>query len=186
MSRDYEGKDVLEVGCGEGRNLVTCGLLGMNLSGCDIGADIVEKAAHRLGEWEMEADLRDGPMEDLPFEDASFDLVIAWKVIHYTGTDEKMARALSEFARVLRPGGRLLIETTGPLSYLLEGADIDGNLRTITRDEFRKGLTLYTFPTEDHMTQVLSTEFDEVLVGRTTDRLFGWVEDHYLAAALKR
>ena len=186
LSGNYEGQDVLEVGCGEGRNLVTCGLLGMNLHGCDIGDDIIEKAAHRLNQWEMTAEFRDAPMEALPYEDESFDMVIAWKVIHYSGSEENMRKALAEFRRVLRPGGVLLIETTAPKSYLYENADTNGNLWTITRDEFRKGLTLYCFNDEAELKAKLETEFDEVLVGRTTDQIFGWVEDHYLAFAAKR
>ncbi len=46
---------------------------------------------------------------DLPFPDASFDLVTAASVLNNLSGDEHKARALAEIARVLRPGGRFLL-----------------------------------------------------------------------------
>jgi arsenite methyltransferase len=50
-----------------------------------------------------------GDMRDLPFPDASFDVVLSMNAIHnlYAATDRK--KAICEIARVLKPGGRVLI-----------------------------------------------------------------------------
>ena len=60
----------------------------------------------RLEAFGLAADVREADAEKLPFEDARFDLVFSWGVIHHT-TD--MSKALSELVRVCRPGGQLVL-----------------------------------------------------------------------------
>jgi ubiquinone/menaquinone biosynthesis C-methylase UbiE len=48
---------------------------------------------------------------EIPFNDRSFDLVVTLDVLQHLPLDDGDATALSEFARVLRPGGTLLIRT---------------------------------------------------------------------------
>lgn len=53
--------------------------------------------------------LYDGDMSDLPFENASFDMVLACLAIHNVHDKDKRRRVITEAARVLRPSGRLAI-----------------------------------------------------------------------------
>lgn len=59
------------------------------------------------------AELR-GPAEAIPAEDASFDMVLCTQVLEHCADP---ALAVSEFRRVLRPGGRLLLSTHGVMVY---------------------------------------------------------------------
>jgi SAM-dependent methyltransferase len=95
---------ILDVGCGGGgflRRLVSWGADPKHLAGVDLLADRVE-AARRV---EPCLDVRQADASDLPFEDASFDLVCQLTV--FTSIlDDGMRRAVArEMARVLRPGG---------------------------------------------------------------------------------
>lgn len=93
------GAEILDVGCGTGRNLVE--LAGF---GHARGAEPSEAAA-RVGR-ERGLDIVATSVEDLPFPDAAFDLVTALDVIEHTDDD---VVALREIRRVVRPGGACVV-----------------------------------------------------------------------------
>jgi SAM-dependent methyltransferase len=92
------GMSVLDVGCGPGgltRRLVD---LGCTVTGCDPSETFAAAAAERV----PQAEVVHARAEDLPFEDASFDAVLAQLVVNFMADPEAGAR---ELARVTRPGG---------------------------------------------------------------------------------
>lgn len=95
------GSRLLDVGCGTGLTLVLAAHRGAIPSGLDVSPGLLGIARERL----PDADLRDGDMESLPFADASFDAVTGVNAFQFAGDPR---RALSEAARVLRPGGRVV------------------------------------------------------------------------------
>ena len=105
-----EQGDVLDAPCGFGRHSIPLARAGYRVTGVDRSAPLIEEARRRgrnarWPKWAI-ADYR-----ELPMPDESFDLVInLFSSLGYLG-DEQDTRALAEFRRVLRPGGRLVIET---------------------------------------------------------------------------
>jgi ubiquinone/menaquinone biosynthesis C-methylase UbiE len=97
--------EVLEIGVGTGRNLYFYPTE-VHLTGVELSPKMLEIARRRARESGIEADLRVGDAQDLPFPDASFDTVVATLAL-CTIPDDR--RAVTEAARVLRPGGRLLL-----------------------------------------------------------------------------
>jgi|SRR4051794_28087419 len=95
----------LDAGCGDGRYLAALeGDLPERVAGVDIAERILETARARA----PRAELRQANLESLPFGDVAFDLVLSSQVIEHV-LDAPAAAA--ELARVLRPGGRLVIST---------------------------------------------------------------------------
>ena len=101
--REAEPARVLEVGCGEGElaeRLVS--ELDLELIALDRSERMVELARGRG------VDARVGDVQELPFEDGSFDIAVAaWMLYHVPDLD----MALRELARVVRDGGRLVAVT---------------------------------------------------------------------------
>jgi ubiquinone/menaquinone biosynthesis C-methylase UbiE len=95
----------LEVGVGTGLNLPFYPA-GIKLTGIDFSAAMLELARRRAGQLGRDVDLREADALDLPFPDGCFDAVVATYVLCAV-PDE--GRAVSEMARVLRPGGILLL-----------------------------------------------------------------------------
>jgi ubiquinone/menaquinone biosynthesis C-methylase UbiE len=97
--------DVLEVGCGPGEASERIGgELGARVVAVDLSPRMVELARARG------VDARVGDVQELPFSDESFDCALAaWVLFHVADLE----RALSELARVLRSGGRLVAATNG-------------------------------------------------------------------------
>jgi SAM-dependent methyltransferase len=122
------GMTVVDVGCGAGLDLLLAakrvGSDGRAI-GIDMTADMLARtkgAASSIGLAHVE--LRQGDAEELPVESESVDVVISNGVFNLT-TDK--SRAFSEVARILKPGGRLLLADIVVATELSEGVrnDID-------------------------------------------------------------
>ena len=100
------GRDVLDVGCGQGIDLANYALNGARATGVDLTPRHVELARAHLEALGLSGTVVHGDAEALPFDDASFNRVSSNGVLHHT---PDMARALAEVRRVLRPGGEATI-----------------------------------------------------------------------------
>jgi ubiquinone/menaquinone biosynthesis C-methylase UbiE len=113
------GLDVLDVGCGQGIDLVGFARAGARVTGIDLTPRHVELARAHLAATGQEGTVVNGDAESLPFPDESFDRVSSNGVLHHT---PNMESALAEIRRVLRPGGhaRILVYNKRSLHYWLE------------------------------------------------------------------
>ena len=100
------GKELLEIGVGVGTDFIRFVRAGANATGIDLTEGAVELVKRRLALEGFEADVCVGDAENLPFADASFDVVYSWGVLHHT---PDTIRAVSEAQRVLRPGATLCV-----------------------------------------------------------------------------
>jgi arsenite methyltransferase len=102
------GEDVLDVGCGAGMDsLVAAQMVGAtgSVTGIDMTPEMVAKARGSIAEMGLgNVKIVEGSAEHLPFEDASFDVVISNGVIDLVPDKDAV---FSEITRVLRPGGRI-------------------------------------------------------------------------------
>jgi SAM-dependent methyltransferase len=111
---DPSATRVLDIGCAGGRNVELLASRGFDVFAVDISAAMVrrtrERAAAVFGEEEARRRVRRATMEDLSeFETGDFDLVVALGVFHVATTGKQWHNALSEAARVLAPGGIMLV-----------------------------------------------------------------------------
>jgi SAM-dependent methyltransferase len=92
---------LLEVGVGSGRLLARLAERGWDVAGIDAAPRMLELTRERV----PGATLAVARVEELPFEDASFDAVVAVGVLEYSDVEA----SLRELARVLRPGGQAVL-----------------------------------------------------------------------------
>jgi SAM-dependent methyltransferase len=104
---DLAGRRVLDVGCGTGRLAATLAKRGAKVWGVDPSEEMLAEARERAG---SAVGLKRGVAEALPFRAGWFDRAVLWLVVHLVDR----SRALPELARVLTPGGRLVVATFGP------------------------------------------------------------------------
>ena len=105
-------RSLLDLGTGTGRMLELFGREIERGLGLDLSLDMLLLARDRLERAGMKhCSVRQGDIYDLPLGNDSFDVVILHQVLHFL---DDGARAIREAARVLRPGGRLLVIDFAP------------------------------------------------------------------------
>lgn len=111
----YQGKRLLEVGCGVGIDLVRFARNGAVVTGIDLARIAVDLARENVAQHRLTANLQVMDGEALQFEDNEFDAVYAHGVLQYTANAEKMTM---EIHRVLRPGGEAILMVYNKYSWL--------------------------------------------------------------------
>jgi SAM-dependent methyltransferase len=101
------GQLVLDIGCGVGVFLRLVAARGGEPFGLDASEALIELARRRV----PSADLRVGEMEDLPYYDATFDLVTGFSSFFFAND---MVAALREAGRVAKPAAPVVIQVWGP------------------------------------------------------------------------
>jgi ubiquinone/menaquinone biosynthesis C-methylase UbiE len=146
-----EPRRVLEVGCGMGELAEQLGKDGLDVVAIDLSQRMVELARARG------VDVRVGDVQDLPFGDSEFDVVIAdWVLYHVPDLD----LALREIVRVLEPGGHLVAATVGPAN-MREIWELVGGPVTVERSfDARTGRGLL----EQHFSHVEQRDVEGTLV----------------------
>lgn len=103
-------KTLLDVGCGDAELASKLARRGAIVTGLDADPAMIAAARRRAGAEGTQLHLIEGQAERLPFDDAVFDRVIAVTVLCFVRDAE---RAIMEMARVLKPGGLLVIGELG-------------------------------------------------------------------------
>jgi asparagine synthase (glutamine-hydrolysing) len=103
--RELQGRDVLDAGCGMGRNSLFCARLGARSVVAVDQAELAVAAARQVLSGMENVRVERTSLYELDYREA-FDLVFCIGVIHHLELPE---RALGRLARALRPGGRLVV-----------------------------------------------------------------------------
>lgn len=98
--------DILDIGTGPGFFPIILSKAGHNVTGIDLTENMIEFARHNLEHEGAHAELMTMDCQDLKFSDNNFDLLVCRNL---TWTLDDPIKAYTEWHRVLRPGGRVLI-----------------------------------------------------------------------------
>lgn len=100
------GTRVLDVACGAGQIAIPMARGGADVVGVDIASNLIAQARARAEAEDLPVQFDEGDAEKLPYDDASFDLVISLIGAMFAPRPERVA---SELLRVCRPGGRIVM-----------------------------------------------------------------------------
>ena len=183
-----QGLKALDVGCGTGYNLVSFALLGWEAYGCEISPEIVEYARANTARFGCRPHIVVGENQDLPFPDAEFDFLLSENVIHYVDSRQGLLAGLAEYARVLKPGGRLLLQTCHPDNWILAGSRrLAANLYLLRRnDDFRDQEVFYVFQDEQELRRDLAPHFRELRIGVNCQEFFRKRIVNWVVTGLRR
>jgi len=105
------GQRLLDVGCGTGVVAITAARLGAKVCGVDLTPELLERARENSRIAAVEVDWREGDAEQLPYSDATFDVVLS-QFGHMFAPRPDVA--MGEMLRVLKPSGVIAFSTWPP------------------------------------------------------------------------
>lgn len=126
------GKKVLDAACGVGYGshlIATAGAA--EVTGVDISAEALDYATAHFSHPVLR--FLSGDCTALPFADASFDVIFSFETLEHIQDADK---AVAEFTRCLRPGGRLLASTPNRLTHSMNPAKKAGSLYHVNEMTF--------------------------------------------------
>jgi ubiquinone/menaquinone biosynthesis C-methylase UbiE len=155
------GDRVLDVGCGTGYLSKRVAAAGATVVGVDPSAPVLAYADHTAP---AECRFVRAGAERLPFADGSFDAVVSSFAMHHVPPDVRGV-AIAEFARVVRPGGRVFVVDARPprgrlgralLSWLVVHGMTESPVDEVARLLADAGLTVETADRRPLLRQVLA------------------------------
>lgn len=105
------GVRLLDVGCGTGVVAITSACLGAHVTGLDLTPELLERARENAEVSHVEIEFHEGDVEQLPFGDAEFDMVLS-QFAHIFAPRPEIA--IGEMLRVLKPGGTIAFSSWPP------------------------------------------------------------------------
>ena len=109
------GTRMLDVACGAGQIAIPAARAGVRVTGIDIASNLIEQARARATAEGVDIRFDEGDAEMLPYEDASFDLVVSLIGAMFAPRPERVA---AELVRVCRPGGRIVMANWTPEGHV--------------------------------------------------------------------
>jgi SAM-dependent methyltransferase len=109
------GLRLLDVGCGAGQLTLPAARKGIQVTGLDLAANLVQQARTKAAEEGLTIQVDEGDAEDLPYPDASFDVVMSLIGSMFAPRPELVA---SEMCRVCRPGGKIIMGNWTPEGHI--------------------------------------------------------------------
>lgn len=109
------GTKLLDVACGAGQLALIAARAGLNVTGCDISTNWLEKARARAAEEELDIKFEEGDAESLPYGNGQFDAVISFVGAMFAPRPELVA---GELTRVCRPGGIIAMANWTPEGFV--------------------------------------------------------------------
>lgn len=172
----YDGKSVLDIGCGDGRDIAFLSTLGFGqIAGTEISQEIVDRAITNLNAMDIHADIRVGSNADLGFAQETFDYVLSWNVCYYMGEEHDFHTHVKEYARVMKPGAILVFSIPFKDCFVYkDGIEKDGYI-TITNDwcKVRNGSIQKVFDDEKDIENTFYPYFDDFVFAKVYDDWFG-------------
>jgi SAM-dependent methyltransferase len=192
LPKNFSGKKVCDVSCGDGRNLVFLHKLGLILYGTEVTSEICKKTILNLQglPCKISAEIRPGVNSNIPFHDQFFDYCLSWNSIYYLESSDirEIHENISEISRIIKNNGYLVCSVPMSGCYSLKGAtfinDSVMEINPIDRAEWGGGVLngqyFYQFKNENHIIEIFGKFFENFKFCTLTSNCFGLDLDYLI------
>jgi ubiquinone/menaquinone biosynthesis C-methylase UbiE len=191
IDRNYRGKRICDISCGDGRNMTALHKLGFEIYGSEISDEICRITMEKLRSVGVTADIRTGTNRSLPYADAMFDHILSWNACYYMeNTNHAIADHVGEYARVMKPGGYAVVSVPSPGCFSLIGAEELGDnlirIKTKSKWDMLNGTVYYQFHSFDHIESVFGSHFQKFQKCTIKDDCYGLPLEYFIFVCQRR
>lgn len=186
---DIKGKKVCDIGCGDGRNLLLLNEAGLKVYGIEITQEIMDVAKQRMKESNIDACLKVGTNDNIPFENEFFDFLVSWGSCYYMGKNPDFEKHLLEYSRVLKEGGYFIAYIPKKSCHLYQNSVALDDRYCVVKDDYygvRNGEILRMFDSEQDIMDAFSKYFENFVFGSSEDDCFGLNYHYHFVVCQKR
>ncbi len=159
--RSYRVKKILDLGCGSGRHIITLSKAGFQITGMDFSKAALDLARKWIEQEEIDANLINGDIhQKLPFDDESFDAVVAFRSMQYKSR-EAIKFTLRECNRILAQKGLFFMTLpTKPVSSDMTHLTLEkSEIENILKEHFKK-VGSYTYSDREQLYAIFGLKED--------------------------
>lgn len=172
----YRGARILDMGCGDGRNLPLLLDLGFEVHATEITPEIVTSLQEMADGNGWRVSFKVGVNASLPYPDGYFDYMLCCASCYYLEGDMTWPAVRMELARVIKPGGLMIANFCDEQNAVLKAAErhADGSL-IITTDPFsiRNGSRFMAAAASEDLALLLAPDFRLDGAGHQNDDFYG-------------
>lgn len=181
--KDFVDAKILDLGCGDGRNIEFLSNLGFSVYATEIKKEIVQSLVKVFSDKPLTISFEVAKAHCLPYSDSYFDYILASSSCNYLEEGINIDKNLSEIARVLKPNG-IFVGTLPMVSSDLFKGSIrlqDGSyLITSDPQNLRNGYRLHAVHSEKETEDLLVKYFENITLGFQKNNFFGEMLDFFI------
>src|SRR2546423_515815 len=159
----YAGATILDLSCGDGRNLPLLLSLSFEVHATEISEPLVNDLRQLATARSWPVSFRVGQNTSLPYPSQFFDYLLSCGSLYYLDIDTSWSDVIREIARIMQPGGILIANFPDPDNAVLSGGESlpDGSM-VIRNDPFklRNGLRFMVARSNEEVGRLIRSSFD--------------------------
>jgi len=178
---------LLEYAFGSGCNTIHLLKCGYKIDGIDVSSKWLKLTKKRIKKIDYIKNqpnllLLDPAKSELPFDNNSFDYIVAMSILSLLGSEKKIKNLLREFKRILKPSGKIIIDINDQQSEFSE------NKKEIEKNVFLakpvdKEVACYCLKNEEEFSRLVEDFFDIKDLGFSSHKVFGRTITEFIICA---
>ena len=190
LDKNFKEKKFLDMGCGDGRNLILAKSAGFDIYGVEISTDICKNIEKNLKSVGIDKYcIKEGKNDSIPFENSFFDYMLSWNSCYYMGGGTDFQDYVKEFARVVKKDGYLILSIPKETCFIYKDSQQQRpGYQIIMNDPFnvRNGEILRMFSSFEEIKEAFGEYFYDFRFASIHDDCFGYNYHWYLAVCKKK
>lgn len=178
----YIGKKILDMSCGDGRNLQLLLDMGFEVYAAEISEEIISPLKNKYPHVKFAVGLNNKQ----PFENKYFDYILSCSACYYLEADTNFQDNLNEIVRILKPDGYFFGNIPDLTNSVVSNAIVDDlGAALITNDPFnlRNNYRFQVYSNKNDLTKALSFVFKNISIGSFIEDFYGLTVSGYMFVA---